>query len=151
MKFTRAQKVASFMSKIEILGPNECWIWKACVHSNALKYGAFVWNGKLRGANRVMWAIATGEEPPADLDVLHTCDNSMCVNPVHLFLGTHRDNMLDMHRKQRCTIATLTHDQVRQARVLLREKTRKEVATVFGVKVGVIHDLASGKTFKHVQ
>jgi len=151
MKFTRAQKVAAFLSKVQIGDPNACWIWKGCVYGAGLKYGAFVWRGKMRGANRVMWEIANGQDTPDDLDVLHTCDNSMCVNPLHLVLGTHRDNMLDMHRKQRCTIATLTHDQVRQARVLLREKTRREVAEVFGVKVGVIHDLASGNTFRHVE
>lgn len=147
-KFTRAQRVASFFSRVEIKGPNDCWVWRGCTYNCG--YGSFKWRGKMRGANRVAWEIAHGQDAPDDMDVLHSCDNRLCVNPMHLALGTHRENMLDMHRKDRCTISVLKSDQVREIRKMLKERSRKEIAEHFGVKIHVIHGVASGRTYNHV-
>lgn len=159
-KFTREQKVASFFSRIEIRGPEECWPWKSCVYGGALKYGAFVWRGKLRGANRAMWEIANGGECPAHLDVLHTCDNSMCVNPAHLWLGTHRENMLDAKRKgrnsrgERTKRNKLTEAQAKEI-IANPPKTghggnTAAVATKYGVGISAIHALLAGRSWKHL-
>lgn len=149
-KFTRAQSVASFMTRIDIKGPNECWLWKGCTYNCG--YGSFSWRGKMRGANRVAWEIAHGQDIPDGMDVLHSCDVRLCVNPMHLSLGTHRDNMLDMHRKQRCTVNVLTHDQVREVRRLLAEGKlmQKEIAALMKVSDGVISQINVGKTYQYV-
>ncbi len=79
---------------------NTCWNWIGD-HSNR-NYDCFTFNRKTRRAHRVsaLWAgIIDNIDNPNY--VLHKCDNPSCVNPEHLFSGTHQDNMDDMHKKRR--------------------------------------------------
>ena len=75
-----------------------CWLWGASLFTCG--YGRFFLKGKREYAHRIAWVIANGNIPEA-LNVLHKCDNPRCVNPNHLFLGTHNDNMKDMAAKGR--------------------------------------------------
>jgi hypothetical protein len=80
-----------------------CWPWTASVR-NVDGYGCFVvtTNGNRKNwlAHRFSWVINFGQITNG-LHVLHKCDNPSCVNPEHLFLGTHARNMLDMKLKGR--------------------------------------------------
>jgi hypothetical protein len=70
------------------------------VHGKNGGYGAIAVHGRMLKAHRVSWELAYGPIP-AGLYVLHRCDVRDCVNPEHLFLGTHEDNQKDMRAKGR--------------------------------------------------
>lgn len=79
----------------------ECWLWLS--QRTPGGYGQFHFGP--RGtppwyAHRLSWELANGPVPDG-LSVLHHCDTPACVNPQHLFVGTHTDNMRDASRKGR--------------------------------------------------
>lgn len=73
---------------------------KGCIEAGSKGYAMFSVNGYSTGAHRVSYAMKHGVTPMT-LDVLHRCDNPRCVNPDHLFLGTHQENMKDKVDKGR--------------------------------------------------
>ena len=75
-----------------------CWLWDRAL--KGFGYGHKIFEGKLQSAHRISWQIHHGPIPDG-MWVLHRCDVMRCVNPDHLFLGTHQDNMDDRHRKGR--------------------------------------------------
>jgi hypothetical protein len=83
-------------------GADACWLWTGTKDGRG--YGTLLAHGNRHArANRVVWELVNGPIPDG-LDVLHNCpdgDNPACVNPAHLWLGTHTDNMRDMSRKGR--------------------------------------------------
>lgn len=80
--------------------PNDagCWIWKRTHQTNG--YGQTRFLGKQIGAHRASYQAFIGDIPEG-MEVCHTCDVRNCVNPAHLFLATHSENMLDQKRKGR--------------------------------------------------
>lgn len=146
-----------FWEKVDKRGPNECWLWTGTHHGGG--YGLFGINKRMVRTHRFSYELHNGPIPDG-LEVLHECDNPPCVNPAHLFLGTHQDNMDDMHSKDRHNAAKgesvggakLTEDQVRQIR---QRRTNGEtgvtLAKEYGVSAAVISKVHLRQTWRHVE
>jgi len=88
-----------FWDKVDIRGENECWPWTGYVKP-ASGHGLTTLNGIPIHASRKAWILTHGpiRTPRRDkraICVNHTCDNALCCNPKHMYLGTRTDNMID--------------------------------------------------------
>lgn len=129
-----------------------CWYWMA--GKNNKGYGLFYPGvGTMRRlSHRISYEFAYGEIP-ANRHVLHRCDTPACVNPSHLWLGSHADNMRDKENKGRANhTSILTADNVREIRKLIAETamTHREIAAKFGVARRTISNITNGSCWSHV-
>lgn len=104
-----------------------CWIWTGA----AGRYGQLWDGGKVARAHRVVFKLS-GRHLPADKELLHTCDIGVCVNPNHLVIGTHLENMADMVGKGRGRAPTGDTHWTRSDRVRAREIGRRNIVRAHG-------------------
>jgi len=77
---------------------NGCWIWQKGLSVDG--YGKLSIDGKKQSVHRIAYQEWIGPIPDGK-EVCHTCDVRNCCNPKHLFVGTHKENIQDMHKKGR--------------------------------------------------
>jgi len=138
--YQRAPIDVRFWAKVDRGLPDECWPWIGAKTPRG--YGVLWGNedGNALRAHRLSYQLNVGVITDG-LFVCHRCDNPPCVNPAHLYLGTHDDNMADKIARGRCASgersggAKFTDEQVREVRLIHARGgiTRSALAKRFGI------------------
>jgi hypothetical protein len=141
-----------FWSKVQ--KTRGCWLWSGSKCEKG--YGRFAINRKPNLSHRVSWELSFGKIRDG-LFVLHRCDNPSCVRPNHLFLGTQKDNMADMHAKKRAPVGEKHyHAKLRADQVLAIRKMHADgisydkAAKLFNVHRITIAEVVRRETWKHI-
>ena len=163
MKITE-QFLNRFWAKVK-KSENGCWEWTAATASG---YGRIRINGNVESAHRISYMIHFNESP-GHLLVCHKCDNKLCVNPGHLFLGSYSDNLKDAIDKGINTPPTggrkfekghkpknkrLSDEEAAHIKMLILNrgnKTLNDIAKETGVPASTIKDISSGRSYVNIR
>jgi predicted DNA-binding protein (UPF0251 family) len=153
-----------FMAKV-VKAESGCWIWTGFVGTSG--YGEVMVNAKKEKAHRIAYQLFVGRITEIDgadyrgTCVIHKCDNRVCVNPEHLLLGTHQDNMTDKVSKGRVVCRPLLGDKHQNSKLTSDDivdirclnaygSTVRQIAESFGVARATIHRVLDGTTWNHI-
>lgn len=160
-----------FWDKVNIKNETECWDWTAYISNSG--YGLFWLNNKMISSHRVAYALSINNLDflNSNVDyhlnnnnfdcVLHKCDNKICCNPNHLFIGNNKDNINDKVNKNRQQhmigslngYAKLTEDdiiKIRKSYVPRKNGGLKSIADMYNISITNVHDIITRKIWKHI-
>ena len=160
----RIPVVQRFMNKVS-KQENGCWLWRSAVGTSG--YGSFFFCGRNTRAHRVAYQLFKGEicaiegADSRGTCVIHTCDNPRCVNPEHLRLGTHQDNMTDKKVRNRVVSHPLLGEKHQNSKLKADDiidirclkyvgATPPQIAEIFNVNRSTIHRVLDGTTWNHI-
>jgi hypothetical protein len=138
-----------------------CWLWTGDLVKGG--YGTYqisktrISKGKYERvrvyAHRISWQLHRGEIPDG-IEVCHECDVAGCVNPDHLFLGTHADNQKDMVSKGRHAHGK-NHGNAKITEIDVMDiRNSRETLAVLGAKYGLceqtVSEIKNRKIWQHV-
>ena len=140
------------MSKVDKNESTGCWEWTAGKSKG--KYGSVYCDGKFYKAHRVMYELMVAKIPVGML-CLHNCNNPGCINPDHLYIGTHEDNMLDVvisgsQIQSTAKVRILNADKVREIRSLRWTMSQQAIGKMFGVSQSTISQIFRGVSWGHI-
>ena len=138
--------------RVSINPDTGCWEWVGSFFSNG--YARAGLKGYSKRASRLCYSYFVGEIPK-NMFACHKCDNPGCVNPDHIFIGTAKDNLLDMSNKgrslrgEKSPNAKLTEDKV--IKIRNSKKPKEYWSKKYNVSIFTIRDVMNGRTWKHVK
>lgn len=138
--------VDKFMLRVSMEPNTGCWLWIGSIISWG--YGVF-YNGKKQklSAHRLSYELFKGKIPEG-LSVLHSCDTRSCVNPLHLHVGTAKDNFNEMIARQRKTpiITKLTSNEVLEIRN--SSLSHKKLSDLYGIAKITVWSIKNYRTWR---
>lgn len=133
------------------LGPDDCWEWFGNKDKDG--YGAMRSGKSMIRPHRLSYELANGPIPKG-MSILHSCNNPACVNPAHLRVGDHLENMADRKKSghyntgDKHVMAKISDDEVKKIREM--DGTYKQIAEAFGVSESQIGNIKRGDQRKAV-
>lgn len=158
-----------FFKYVDKKQSNGCWTWVGAKTNGG--YGSFRVDKSVMKAHRVSWIIHNGNIPENKdhyhgMVICHSCDNPMCVNPDHLFIGTQADNVKDRENKnrgvhkqnspfvngERNPMSKITMDIAKTIRHLYfaERRTQKEIGQFYKLDQSSVSDICTNKHWKGV-
>lgn len=142
--------------QLKVVDGGDCHLWTG--HIDQTGRGLFTINGQRMQASRASWVLNFGEIPMGAY-VCHKCDNPRCVNPDHLFLGTHQDNMTDCKNKRRNSFgerhgrAKLTEADVLSMFSMMGKRyfEQREIAKHFGISAAMVNLIVKNKKWTYLR
>lgn len=158
-----AKRIEAFWAKVDTSGGDTaCWPWVG-TRMRSGGYGQYSFRGPggrlENGAHRAAYLFSSGLPSTNGLFVCHTCDNTRCCNPAHLWLGTHKENQEDKTRKKRGNqargaaqaSAKLTDEKVLVMRAQYAAgRTTQELCAEYGLAPQNVVNALTGRTWKHL-
>jgi hypothetical protein len=148
----RSRSVEDVLSNYKVV--DGCWEWQGTLLIYEF-YGVACFEGKRYRAHRLSYVHHVGEIPDGKI-ICHHCDNPKCINPEHLYAGSHKDNTRDMYERGRQNApkgidrpnVKLTEDQVIKIRG--DERNHKLIAIQYEIAASTVSSIKTRRTWNHI-